>query len=632
MGTACLPRFARLEWVTPLEGARLRALDAGVGLSAQLSAASGRVPLYPASLNVVVQAPDGGLSSAQVQHAAGGLYLGAMGAPFGAPEGRYALRLEVYGGLDAGARTVVLDRMPPAIIAALEQVPQRGDDAGLTVVDPALPAGAFRRDETVDVTVTSLDEDFPDAGVVVTVLGLSTDGGAPPTPASAVAPVSAGCRAACGTGACRCFRVDLSAPVLDAFRGALQVEVSATDGAGNVFGPALAGTVPVTRWKWRLATGYSNARAAPGVGLEGRLFLAAGSALSSVGADGLRHWSRGSTAVSGSAVAVGLADGGWDLVAAVMGDDPGFVWGIDGGVQSACLGISDSLQMSPALLHTTVAGVPALTAVYLDTSSSNPVLFWPRATGGTFQVCAAVAASGWSSGPSNATVSGLDVLANGDSTLHGFAFDGTSWQSQGGGGGVSPPYRGVALDLPSGAALVNGAGVMRSTAPVPGTPTQVQAGANFGPVAVSAPGVWWAGSDLNGGMLHRFGPTAADGGAQLPAALATAPVIGASGLVYLAAANGEVQARSVGDLALRWRLPLGEGVTASPNLDVSRDGAGAKLCSKPGVLYVLSTAGNLYALLVDSPGLERTAPWPRYQHDPRNSGNADWSLAEFTCP
>jgi hypothetical protein len=73
-------------------------------------------------------------------------------------------------------------------------------------------------------------------------------------------------------------------------------------------------------------------------------------------------------------------------------------------------------------------------------------------------------------------------------------------------------------------------------------------------------------------------------------------------------------------------------VESSATIDCARDAAGSKLAGRPGVLYVGSNSGKLYAFVVDSRGIDTTAPWPKYQHDPRNTGNADTALSEFACP
>ena len=82
---------------------------------------------------------------------------------------------------------------------------------------------------------------------------------------------------------------------------------------------------------------------------------------------------------------------------------------------------------------------------------------------------------------------------------------------------------------------------------------------------------------------------------------------------------------------------------AQPALDVYRDGAGNKVCptgtptTRPpmGVLYVLTRSGavaTLRAILVDSPGLDNTAPWPKYQRDNGNTGNINSDISPWTCP
>jgi hypothetical protein len=69
-------------------------------------------------------------------------------------------------------------------------------------------------------------------------------------------------------------------------------------------------------------------------------------------------------------------------------------------------------------------------------------------------------------------------------------------------------------------------------------------------------------------------------------------------------------------------------------LDCSRDSAGNKLAGRPGVAYGQGSIAShrLFALIVDSKGLDSSAPWPLFRHDPRNTANVDTSLAPFSCP
>jgi hypothetical protein len=78
-------------------------------------------------------------------------------------------------------------------------------------------------------------------------------------------------------------------------------------------------------------------------------------------------------------------------------------------------------------------------------------------------------------------------------------------------------------------------------------------------------------------------------------------------------------------------------------LDVYRDSAGNKVCptgtatTRPplGVLYTLTKNGStatLTAIIVDSPGLDPMAPWPKYQRDNGNTGNINSDISFWTCP
>lgn len=72
-------------------------------------------------------------------------------------------------------------------------------------------------------------------------------------------------------------------------------------------------------------------------------------------------------------------------------------------------------------------------------------------------------------------------------------------------------------------------------------------------------------------------------------------------------------------------------VASSPNIDCARAPNGSKLPG-PGTLYYGANNGKLYAIIVDNPGIDTTSPWPKYQHDPRNTGSLSTPLSEFACP
>ncbi len=118
-------------------------------------------------------------------------------------------------------------------------------------------------------------------------------------------------------------------------------------------------------------------------------------------------------------------------------------------------------------------------------------------------------------------------------------------------------------------------------------------------------------------------------------ALVTSPVLGASGEVYVAG-NGNIYTfrGNSGATAplLRWTASIGGG-PLELNLDVARKADGSKNCDSGfGTLYATSTeTQSLYAVIVDSKGIQSPSVWPKFQHDPGNTGNAAGDLLEYSC-
>jgi hypothetical protein len=113
-----------------------------------------------------------------------------------------------------------------------------------------------------------------------------------------------------------------------------------------------------------------------------------------------------------------------------------------------------------------------------------------------------------------------------------------------------------------------------------------------------------------------------------------APVVGNDGTVYVAdSAANTLSARSSMSLNPIWTVSSfgGNPFESSLALDCSRDG-GVSMQLRPGVLYAPDNVRNLYCFITDSRGIDPFSPWPKYQHDPRNTGNQQTSLFQLACP
>jgi hypothetical protein len=149
--------------------------------------------------------------------------------------------------------------------------------------------------------------------------------------------------------------------------------------------------------------------------------------------------------------------------------------------------------------------------------------------------------------------------------------------------------------------------------------------------AVAADGAAIVGLNNENLLRVKLGNSSTASTLAVAGVVQSVPLLGNDGTVYVGALSGELQARK-GDMSLAWSITALGTLESSPTLDCGRDAGGAKLAARPGVLYVGSSLGTLYAFVVDSRGIDTTAPWPKHQHDPRNTGNADTPLGEFGCP
>jgi hypothetical protein len=120
---------------------------------------------------------------------------------------------------------------------------------------------------------------------------------------------------------------------------------------------------------------------------------------------------------------------------------------------------------------------------------------------------------------------------------------------------------------------------------------------------------------------------------QITGSIVASPAVGSDKSIYIATEGGVLYSLDP-SLGISWQVGLGPAVDSSPALDCSRDDSGAAIPGRPGVLYVGADNGLLYAFVVDSRGIDTTAPWPKFHRDPRNTsdGSTGRDLSEFRCP
>ncbi len=619
-GGLCVNQDFVLQWQMPLPGLVTR--DSTVAATVRVSKTDG------GAVSLTKVPVDGGATD----------FLGSNGTYAGmlTLSGADGPRTFVAGWPSPGPRAALVierDTTPPSVVVVVE--PRDGGDA-----DPARP-GAWKKDEWALVMVTV--DGGP--GVEVSQVRTAWDGGVR----------AASCRSVC-VGTCRCFAVELAGAPVPGMSAAVSISVGpVADDAGNLAPVSDAG-LGVTRLRWTRSIGsgaFSGLSPLP-VAAAGNGVVVAGSRegapyrIRAFAPDGQLLWGAldAGLVTGGPAMAAGdvwfgwnsgafamlqpvslvggliragecsntpLADFGGDLAIAVVDAGDGFPLGIrNGRVQGPVAGNCEGL---------TLTGIT-------DTTARSSLVAQPNGTGFDTFVAFEGDAKIW-----KASLSGTTWTGRGDAQLptftqpRGLFLDGAG---HAGGGGV----------VGNGALFVTSAGVDLSMSTVfdsVGAP-------NAGAPVVGAGFVLYG--DTSGQLVRR----PLDGGAFGPAMLSQAlgsgslqssmPVLGAGGLVYVIGGAGVLAVRRASDLGEVWSASLdslsGSGNISQLALDVLRGPGGAKDCSRElGVLYVVTRAGaeaTLRAVLVDSAGLDATAPWPKYQHDNANTGNPARSLAAWACP
>lgn len=613
----CQARYQAIEISTPADQSSVN--GGPHPLAADLVLAAGATRMDPASLSwsITTTAGDPVASGVLVPSGTGG-YRGSW-----TPTAEGSRQLTVSypdAGLVSAPVMFTVDLTPPVLTLVVPSPPRSTDGGTLTEVDPFAPQ-AWRRDDVAPITAVSPAPDVDPASVKLSVQGVGDGGTSIDLPLAQATP--------CDAGYCGTVGVQLWTPRFQAFRGDLRLVLSWSDKAGNT-GSASA-TLPVTRWKWEYAAG-GGITVAPALGSTGRIYVgtAAGELLA-LSPAGAVQWQRQlATPIQASPVVGTLAGVREAVYVASSGSGGTLVAldGADGGTLDTCGAVGDfqgalaldvmptqSAEYAYGVANTSATSVPGLVAFQASPTGPRSCTLLPNVPQiSPYGGVVAKAGSAYYADPTGG-LNGYTLAQGAFSSktgwpvslalgLHSLAFSGGQLLA---GAGMSVG--------PSGAASVDEASAQvlwRNTA----TPS-------LGQLAITASHQALFGTDDATLAIVA----AADGGTSLKLAGGNthgAPIIGQGGYVYTADFNGGIWALRADTLDPDWDWIEPDyvgGVEASPTLDCSRDGQGQARPGLPGVLYIGANSGHLFAFIVDSRGLDTTADWPKYQHDPRNTGN-----------
>jgi hypothetical protein len=629
--STCVPRYSAASLEKPTAGT---STDGGaVPVVARLTLAPGRSSNPPDALELVTTAPGGSETVSVLTHAAGDEFSGTW-TP-GALDGPYQLRARhAEAGVISEAVTVEVDRTAPTFQLQVPIPVRPASDAGTEYGDPE-PGyqAAHRRDETVILGVSTADPHLRTDSVMMTVAGLASDGGAG---VSHVYPV--GSWTLCDAGWCGHADVDLSKPELNAPRGLLAIEITGADNAGNA--GRGEGEIAVTRWKWAFNPNAGSIVATPAIGKSGVIYLGTtGGAVAAVAAEGQVLWSVDAGTVVG-APAVGRTPGGEDRIyfAATSGSN-GAVRQLaaDGQLVASCP-FSGEARASIALGHSNAGAMNVETAVGLIVGAGEVALVGLRPDVAVAQclspvfsvpepdVETGIATDGASYyyGDVNGAVQSYELVTNGWAAKVGWPVNtnlfvraltivGTDVV----GAGAEGPAKGGAFRIPSSGGSVTWrypAAVSSSRAWSPSVGPNKQVAYGGTPAALT--------------FVTLGAATATD--VATAGAVKGAPTWGEGGWVYTASSDGAFEVWAPGT-PRQWAVTGLGSLDAAVALDCRRTVSGAKLPGA-GTAYVASKQGKLYAFIVDSAGIDVSAPWPKHGHDPRNTANATTDLQEFGCP
>jgi putative pyrroloquinoline-quinone-binding quinoprotein len=551
------------------------------------------------------------------------------------------------GRCDPGTKTCVSrgnpnDTTPPVFSIVIAPPGTRQNTAKLTELDPGSPDGgvdAFRRDETVVVTVTSPDTDVDGESVQLLVYGLSSN---PVTAFQAqLVPCASGTPLA-SNPFCRQATVALGPLPFDAFRGVMALEASGADLSDN-HGKVDSG-INVTRWKWKYSAG-APIYTTPAIADDGTIVFGTSDggsgSLYALTPAGAEKWAPLIMGPIRASPVIGTSDAGQQVLYVASASPNAKVFAID---------INDGASLTSCPPGTATYAGPFLGTPAIVTSGSGPfegalalasgtklVNIRPGASGSD-PTCITTDTPGTQAFASNVVAQGTEsFLATAEGLVRAFTLDSGNWiKNTGWGGGLG--YVGVgdravqAVTLTSSAvlgttslrgvfALARASGTLVSSFPIGGLSSDP------GGLTIGTTEQIFGSGFSTPAVLYSVAPDGSSGSSHsLPEPLTGTPLAGKGGLIYIATLGGTLEARS-GASTTVWAQSLGanESFLASPTI-----GCGDQSPSQSASLLLAAVTGNIFSIVVDSPGLDPTAAWPKYQHDIRNTGNPSTPIQ--SCP
>jgi hypothetical protein len=643
VGGACVSRFASVTVLAPAEGTPTGGAEVTLRVRLEVKPEFASNPRFPAELVFsgarVGGGQGGGFSSASATE---GVYEVKWTPPAG--EGDFKLTAAVPDGGPGATVTVNVDRTPPAIAFVVPNPTFPSDTTGRTRYPDPNAATAWRRDQEVRVEVRVTDPNVDPTSLTLQVKG--TDGVSRPVTLTASTP--------CGVNHCAQGTVKLWEPRFDTFRGQLALVASARDKVGNE--KTENGSIPVTRWKWSHEL-YDYVETVPAIGDRGTLYVSARSRLVALTPEGKLKWEvQPASSYLGTPVVGQPRPDGFGktteivyIAAGVNGSSYPALYAYDGELgqlRTSCplSGSYNGGNITGSLtLLTTPFGASEREAVvaFLQGSSNTNrfVAIQPDAETSTERCVEFGNALPKPMGPGNLVSQGTHLFyvsesstccSNNEVASYSFGSNQSrlDWPVKINANLGSPVLVGPQLVVPGTGNTPNTRGLF--SIPTSGSLSTLRyplpSSYSLGNVSVgSANEAFLAVNGSSGYELHRSplaGGTAIVKGGLTSSAFTT-PVLGRDGTLY--SNVGTLTAWSAAELSSRWSVPPQSGIPTGYELtlDCARDTSGTQLADRPGVLYMpVYSDRRLYAFVVDSPGLDASAPWPKFQHDVRNTGNS----------